>query len=168
MGLIRQDECEPLGYCRVYSHEQMGLIRQDGCESLILKAIFIRTNEPHQTGWMWITLIMDIERKAVIRNRYNYQTPSVQETKGKEKATVPQSNQNTTSRKPKGQFLSEIIGQTAIQNKNFTRTYMQRHTATEKVNHSRSTASERSVKTLLGGVVGGWMRGGGGGGGGVA
>ena len=36
---------------------------------------------------------------------------------------------------------------------------MQRHTMTEIVNHSKSTALERSVKTLLGG-------GGGGGGGG--
>ena len=50
-------------------------------------------------------------------------------------------NQNTTSRKPKGQFLSrKRNGQTASRNKNVTRTYMQRHTITEIVNHSRSTA----------------------------
>ena len=42
-------------------------------------------------------------------------------------------NQNTTSRKPKGQFLSQIIGQTATQNTNFTRTYMHRHIMTEIV-----------------------------------
>ena len=59
-------------------------------------------------------------------------------------------NQNTTSTKPKVQFLSQkLIGQTAIQNKNFTRTYKQRHTMTELVNHNRSTALERSVNILL-------------------
>ena len=35
-------------------------------------------------------------------------------------------------------------GQTATQNKNSTKTYMQRHTMTEIVNNSRSTALERS------------------------
>ena len=47
-------------------------------------------------------------------------------------------NQNTTSRRPKGQFLSPKIGQTAIQNKKFTRTYMQGHSMTGIVNHNRS------------------------------
>ena len=51
--------------------------------------------------------------------------------------------QNTTSRKPKGQFLSKKIDQTAIQNKNFTRTYLRRLTMTELVNRSRSTAGAR-------------------------
>ena len=37
--------------------------------------------------------------------------------------------------------------QTAIQNKTFTRTYMQRHTMTEIVNHMRSATLELSVKT---------------------
>ena len=55
-------------------------------------------------------------------------------------------NQNTTSRKPKGQFLSQKDGQMAIQNENCTRTYMQRHTMTEIVNHTKSTTLERSVK----------------------
>ena len=49
------------------------------------------------------------------------------------------------------------IGQTAIQNKNFTRKYMQRHTVTETVNYSRSTAWERSVKYYLGWEVGGGL-----------
>ena len=56
-------------------------------------------------------------------------------------------NQNISNRKPKGQFLFQNICQMAIQNKNFTRTYTQRHTMTEIVNHSRSTTLERSVKT---------------------
>ena len=93
-----------------------------------------------------------IEMKAMIWNQYNFLTPCVQDTKGKEGHTESHGNQNTTSRKPKGQFLSQIIGQTAIQSKNFTRTHMQRHTMTETVNHSRSTTLEQSVKTLLGGL----------------
>ena len=61
-------------------------------------------------------------------------------------------NQNTTNRMPKGPFLSQTSGQTAIKNKKIiSKTYMQRHTMTEIVNHSRSTVLERSVKTLLGG-----------------
>ena len=63
-------------------------------------------------------------------------------------------NQNTTNRMPKGPFLSQTSGQTAIKNKKESKTYMERHTMTEIVNHSRSTVLERSVKTLLGGV--GW------------
>ena len=53
-------------------------------------------------------------------------------------------NQTTTSRKPKGQFLSQNIDHRAIQNKIYTRTYMQRYTMTKVVNHSRSVALERS------------------------
>ena len=63
-------------------------------------------------------------------------------------------NQNTTNRMPKGPFLSQTSGQTVIKNDNnkkISKTYMQRHTMTEIVNQSRSTALERSVETLLGG-----------------
>ena len=73
------------------------------------------------------------------------------------KATAPQSKH--FKQKDKRTVAFPKIGQTAIQNKNFTRTYMQRHTMTKIVNRSRSNALERSVKTLRG-------RGGGGGGGG--
>ena len=51
-----------------------------------------------------------IDKKAMIRNRYNYLTPSVQDMKGKKdalEATAPQSN--ITSRKPEGQFLSQKL-----------------------------------------------------------
>ena len=64
-------------------------------------------------------------------------------------------NQNTTNRMPKGPFLSQTSGQTAIKNKIknqqdiHAKTY---NTMTEIVHHSRSTALERSVKTLLGGL----------------
>ena len=63
-------------------------------------------------------------RKAMIRNRYNYLTSSVQDTKVK-KGRLKQwhHNQNTiyTSITPKEQFLSRN------NNKKITRTYRQRH-----------------------------------------
>ena len=51
----------------------------------------------------------------MIRNQYNYLTPSVKDTKGKEGRKQRYHNQNTTSRTPKGQFLSPKKDQTAIQ-----------------------------------------------------
>ena len=66
-------------------------------------------------------------------------------------------NQNNTGRKPKDRLFSQKNCQTAIQNKYFTRTYMQRHSMTEIVNHNRSTALERSVKILRGEM--GWAGG---------
>ena len=94
----------------------------------------------------------EIERKAMIRNRYNYLTTSVQNIKGKDGRT---SSNNTTiktlqAESQKDSFFPKI-GQTAIQNKNSTRTYMQIHRMTETVNRSRSTALERSVKIFTGG-----------------
>ena len=86
-----------------------------------------------------------VERKAMIRNRY---LPS-KTRKGKKdalKATAPQSKHNKQKVKRTSSF--QTIGQTAIQNANFTRTYMQRHTLTKIVNHSRNTALERTVKIL--------------------
>ena len=73
-------------------------------------------------------------------------------------------NQNTTKQKAKSSFPK--IGRTAaIQKKKITRTFMQRHTMTEIVIHSRNIILERSVKFYwLGGGSGrGWGWGGGGG-----
>ena len=134
--------------------------------------------------------------KVMIRNRYNYLTTSVQDTKGKEGRTYSNATTiktlQTDSKKegffpkkwPKGYLKTK-------QNKKITRIYMQMHTIvtgekillldsksytlprrykswfipqgstsvsytyhcytmTETVNHSRITALERSVKTLLG------------------
>ena len=64
------------------------------------------------------------------------------------KATAPQSKHYKQKAKRTVPFPK--ISQTAIQNKNFTRTNMQWHTMTEIVNHSRSIVFERSVKILLG------------------
>ena len=73
----------------------------------------------------------------MIRNRYHYLTPSVQDTKGKEGPT--QSN-TLQAEIQKNNFFPKT-GQTAIQNKTkFTGTDIQRHTMTEIVNHSRSIA----------------------------
>ena len=88
------------------------------------------------------SIFMIINREAMIRNRYNYLTPSVKTTNGKKDAL----------KAPTPTVCPQNIGQMAIQNKNFTRTYMQRHTMTEIVNNSRSTALERSVNSLTGGL----------------
>ena len=95
--------------------------------------------------------IIEIERKAMIRNRYNYLLPSVPRHQRERRTHLKERhhNQNTTSRKPKGQILPKN-DQTAIQNQICTKTNMQRHTMTDIVNHSKSTAFERSVKILLG------------------
>ena len=56
---------------------------------------------------------------------------------------------NQNKQKAKRTVFFPKNGQTAIQNKHFTKIYMQRHTMTEIVNHSRSTVLERSVNTFL-------------------
>ena len=66
-------------------------------------------------------------------------------------------NQNTTSRAAKRTVSFPKISQTAFQNNNFSRAYIQNHTMTETVNHSRVTALERSVEILLGGGGGGGL-----------
>ena len=112
--------------------------------------------------------VISIEKKVMIRNRYNCLTPSVprhqrermthlkkrhhnQNTtkKGRTVQGVPQSPQKPQSfpdtkpnRKPKGQFLSPKNGQTAIKNKNFTKTYIQRHTMTDIVKKVREKSRE--------------------------
>ena len=89
----------------------------------------------------------------MIRNRYNYLIPSIQYAKGKEWRTYSNGTTIKTLREEsqKDNSFPPKISQTAIQNKNFIRTScMQRHTITEIINHSRRSALDRSVKTLLG------------------
>ena len=95
-----------------------------------------------QSFWM----CRPIERMATVRNRYKYLTPFVQDTKGK--ATEIQSEHYKQKAKRIVSFPKN--GQTAIQNKKFTRTYMQRRTMTEIVNHSRSTALDGQKKFYWG------------------
>ena len=53
----------------------------------------------------------EIERKAIIRNRYNYPTPPIRDIKGKDTQTRNNwgPNGNITSRKPNGQLLSHKV-----------------------------------------------------------
>ena len=72
-------------------------------------------------------------------NTFRSKTP-----KGKKvapKVTAPQSKHY--QQKAKRTVSSQTNGQTDIQNKNFTKTYMQRHTVIDIVNRSRSIALER-------------------------
>ena len=56
-----------------------------------------------------------------------------------------QHNQNTTSRKLKGQFLSQNWPN-GYQNENFTRTYIQRHTTTAQQKHCLGTARKNFTR----------------------
>ena len=60
----------------------------------------------------------------MIRNRYNYLTPSVQDTKGKEERTQSNNtNIKTLQAETQKDNFIPIIGHMATQNKHFTRTY---------------------------------------------
>ena len=80
------------------------------------------------------------------RNRYTL-TPSVQDTKRKAGRTKSNGIRiNTQQAESKKTVPFPKKGSTAIQNNNkkITRTYMQRYTMTEIMNHNRSSALERS------------------------
>ena len=79
-------------------------------------------------------------------NTFRFKTPKGK--KGALKAPAPQSKHYKQKAKRTVSFPK--FCQTAIQNIYFTKTYMQRHTMTEILNYSRSTALERSVKILMG------------------
>ena len=83
-----------------------------------------------------------IERKAIIRNRYNYHNTFRSKTqKGKKdalKVTAPQSNH--CKQKAKRTVFSPKIAKRLSKIKHCTKTNMQRHTMTDIVNHSRGTA----------------------------
>ena len=84
----------------------------------------------------------------MIRNRYNYITPSVprhqRERKSHLKVTAPQSRHY--NQKAKRIVSSQNMAKRLSKIKTFTKTYMQRHKLTDIRNHSSSTALERSVK----------------------
>ena len=73
---------------------------------------FMRCSQKMSFSYIVISLIMSsvrqIERKAMIRNRYNYLKPPVPRHQRERRTHLKQRhhNQNTTSKKPKGQFLS--------------------------------------------------------------
>ena len=68
----------------------------------------------------------------MIGNRYNYLTPSDQDTMGKEDALKAMASQSRHYKQKANRTVSiPKLGQTAIQNTNISRTYMQRHIITE-------------------------------------
>ena len=94
-----------------------------------------------------------IERKAMIRNRYNYPTPPIRDIKEKETQTL---NNWTLMETSLAESQTDIYFPTMWSNgypkpKNVSDTNIQRRTIT-KINHDRRTALERSVKSIsLGG-----------------
>ena len=92
---------------------------------------------------------MKIEKKATIRNRYNYLKLPIQTAKGKEGRFYSNGTTIKTvqTESQKDSFFPRNWPNSYPKYK-FTRTYMQRHTMTEIVNHNRSNALKRSVETL--------------------
>ena len=82
------------------------------------------------------------------RNRYYYLTPSIQDTKGKEGHTKRNGTTIKTLQAENQKDSFFLIGQPVILNTNLTRTYMQRHTMTEIVNHSLGTVSKNLTEGL--------------------
>ena len=80
-----------------------------------------------------------------------YLTPSVSRHQRERRIHLKQRHHNTTSRKPKGKFLSQNNWPNGYPKKNLIRPYMQRYSMTDIVRHNRSTALERSIKTITGG-----------------
>ena len=90
-----------------------------------------------------------IERKAMIRNQYNYPTPPIRDIKGKEtqkrnnwtlmETSIAESQTDNyfTTKWPNGYPKQNDVSDTHIQRRTIT-----------KVNHDRRTALERSVKSI--------------------
>ena len=66
---------------------------------------------------VWTRKVSQIERKAVIRNRYNYPTPPITDIKGKETKTLNNWTIMETSLAESQTELNSHSGQMAIQNK---------------------------------------------------
>ena len=90
-----------------------------------------------------------IERKAMIRNRYNYPTPPFRDIKGKETQTQ---NNWTLMETSLAESQTDSYFPTKWPNgypkqKDVNDTHIQRRTIT-KINHDRRTALERTVKSI--------------------
>ena len=100
-------------------------------------------------------IVWKIERKAMIRNRYNYPTPPIRDIKGKETQTR---NNWTLMETSLAESQTDSYFPTKWPNgypkqKNVSDTHIQRRTIIKK-NHDRRTALERSVKSIS--LGGGW------------
>ena len=95
---------------------------------------------------------MAIEKKKKISKTYMQRhTRIVDQRERRTHLKQRHHNQNTTNRIPKGPFLSQTSARWLLIKKSARHTCKD-NTMTEIVNHSRSAALERSVKTLLGGL----------------
>ena len=74
----------------------------------VLKIIFINLDDPEYRQMLLILSYLN-RKEAMIRNQYDYLTPSIQRHQRERRMHLKQrnNNQNTTSRKPKRQFLSQ-------------------------------------------------------------
>ena len=95
-----------------------------------------------------------IERKAMIRNRYNYLTPPIRDTKGKETQTRKYLTLMETSlaESQTDSYFPTKWPNGYPKQKDVSDPHIQRRTIT-KINHNRRTALERSVKSIS--LVGG-------------
>ena len=95
-----------------------------------------------------------IERKAMIRNRYNYPTPPIRDIKGKETQTRNNCALMETSlaESQTDSYFPTKWPNGYPKQKDVSDTHIQRRTIT-KINDDRRTALERSVKSIsLGGL----------------
>ena len=94
----------------------------------------------------------------MIRNRYNYLTPSVQDTKRERKAHFKQRhhNQDTTSRKLKGQFLSLKIAKWLSKTKKNLLGHTCKRNSKPQQKHRLGTVTKTFTGGRGGDVVGGW------------
>ena len=93
---------------------------------------------------------LKIERKAMIRNRYNYSTPPIRDIKGKERQTRNNWTLMETSlaeSQTDSYFPTKWPNGYLKQTKNVSNTHIQIRTIT-KINHDRRTALEQSVKSI--------------------
>ena len=104
----------------------------------------------------WYCTDCKIERKAMIRNRYNYPTPPIRDIKGKETQTR---NNWTLMETSLAESQTDSYFPTKWPNgypkqKDESNTHIQRQTTCiTKINHDRRTALEWSVKSIsLGGL----------------
>ena len=90
-----------------------------------------------------------IERKTMIRNRYNYPTPSIRDIKGKETQTRNNWNLMETSlaESQTDSYFPTKWPNGYPKQKDVSDTHIQRRTIT-KINYDRRTALERSVKSI--------------------
>ena len=105
-------------------------------------------DEQHRTNNTGTSEVSEIERNAMVRNRYNYPTPPIRDIKGKE---IHTRNNETLMETSLAESQTDSYFPTKWPNghpkqKDVSYTHIQRGTIT-KLNQDRRTALERSVKS---------------------